>query len=314
MAEATGNLEVRPLSRVTQMNVDGQGNVTSVTYLDAGGVAREQTARIFVIASYTYENVRLLLLSKSDMFPDGLANNSGMVGKYYFGHGIWSVNGILPQGLNKFAGPQGQGIVIDDFNADNFDHTGLGFIRGTYMFAGNQLTPISGANTLAPGTPAWGSGYKDFLRNNFNHVGSISNGASGEILAYDANFLDLDPDVKDDIGLPVIRITHDIYDNEKTAWAYIQGKAEEIMREMGATTVWKGTPFAPSTSTHAQGGTRMGNDPARSVVDQYCRAHEVPNLFIFGGSVHVTATGFNPTENIMALAWRGSDEIIRQLS
>ncbi len=312
-ALATGNLDLRPLSRVMKLNIDDKGNIKSVSYLDAGGVAQEQEADVFVLSSYTYENVRLLLLSTSDMFPNGLANNAGMVGKYYFGHGSWTVNGILPQNLNRYCGPQTQGSVVDDFNADNFDHTGLGFIRGTYMFCGNQLLPIGGASALPPGTPTWGAQYKDFIRKNFNHIGAISAGGSAEVLPYDNNYLDLDPDVKDSMGLPVIRITFDIGDNEKKAWAYIQNKAEELMKDMGATTTWKPTPSAARASTHAEGGTRMGNDPKRSVVDKFGRAHEVPNLFIFGGSTFVTMSGFNPTENLQALAWWGSDEIVRQL-
>ena len=312
-ALATGNFDLRPLSRVVKFNVDDKGNVKSVTYLDAGGTAVDLEARAFVLSSYTYENVRLLLLSTSTLFPKGLSNNAGMVGRYYFPHGNWSVNGIFPQKLNLFTGPVGQATNIDDFNADNFDHTGLGFIRGTYIAARNQLTPIGGAGALPPGTPTWGAAYKDFVRKNFNHIGSLGASGSAEVLPYDANYLDLDPDVKDDLGLPVTRITFDIYDNEKKMYAYVQDRAEEIMKEMGATTTWKPTPSAGRISTHAHGGTRMGNDPKRSVVDKWCRCHEVSNLFIFSGSVHVTTSGFNPTENLQALAWRGSEEIIRQL-
>ena len=253
------------------------------------------------------------MLSASALFPDGLSNNAGMVGKYYFGHGNWSVNGIFPSKLNLFCGPQGQAVNIDDFNADNFDHTGLGFIRGTYICARNQLLPIAGSGNLPPGTPTWGSQYKEFLRQNFNHIGGLGSAGSAEVLPYEANFLDLDPDVKVPLGMPVIRITFDIYDNEKRMYAYLQDRSEELMQEMGATGIWKPTPGAGRASTHAQGGTRMGNDPQRSVVDKYCRCHEVPNLFIFSGSVHATTSGFNPTENIQALAWMGSEEIIRQL-
>ncbi len=113
--------------------------------------------------------------------------------------------------------------------------------------------------------------------------------------------------------MPVTRITFDIGDNEKKMYAFMQDKAEAIMKEMGATGIWKPAAGAGRASTHAQGGTRMGNDPKRNVVDQWCRCHEVPNLFVFSGSVHPTTSAFNPTENIQALAWRGSDEIIRQL-
>ncbi|MFH0941493.1 MAG: GMC oxidoreductase [Chloroflexota bacterium] len=98
----------------------------------------------------------------------------------------------------------------------------------------------------------------------------------------------------------VIRITSDIYDNEKRAWAYLPARAEEIMNEMGATNIWKPTASAARASIHAQGGTRMGDDPKRNVVDKWCAATRCP-----------TGSSYNPTENIQALAWRGSEEIIR---
>lgn len=312
-ALATGNFDLRPLSRVMRLNVDDKGDVKSVTYLDAAGAIQEQEARLFILAAYTYENVRLLLTSTSDLFPRGLSNNAGMVGKYYFSQANWDVNGIFPQKLNLFAGPLAQAVDIDDFNADNFDHSGLGFIRGTHVCARNQLLPIQGSRVLPPGTPAWGQEYKDFIRQNFNRMSGINSAGSGEVLPYDANYLDLDPEVKDPLGMPVIRITFDMYDNEKKMCAFVQDKAEAIMEEMGATNIWKTIPGVSAASNHAQGGTRMGNDPRRSVVDRWCRCHEVPNLFIFSGSVHVTTSGFNPTENIQALAWRGSEEVIRQL-
>jgi len=163
-ALSTGNFDLRPLSRVTKLNVDDAGMVKSVTYLDARGATQEQDADIFILSSYTYENVRLPLLSTSNLFPRGLANNNGMVGKYYFGHGNWAVNGIVPQKLNRYSGPQGQGIAIDDFNADNFSHTGLGFIRGTYLYSSNQWQPLRDTAVLPPDVPTRGAGYKDSLR------------------------------------------------------------------------------------------------------------------------------------------------------
>lgn len=312
-AEQTGKLEIRENSRVMQILSNDHGQVTGVQYLDANGQLQEQPAGMVILSGYVYENSRLLLLSKSKTFANGLANNHGQVGKYYMAHAYVTGYGHFPgKRLNLFSGTVGQGTEMDDLNGDNFDHTGLGFIRGALTSVGNEARPISMAQTLAPGVKGWGTSYRQWLRENANSVGTV--GGQLEILPYEANFLDLDPTKKDPLGMPVVRVTFDFYDNEKRAGQYLVGKMQEIAKAMGATTTWGYPPTPIPINTHAYGGTRMGLDPATSVVNQYSLAHEAPNLAVLGGSTFCSTTGYNPTETIEALAWYAADHIAQNFS
>ncbi|HWE61362.1 MAG TPA: GMC family oxidoreductase [Chloroflexota bacterium] len=308
-AEKTGKLEIRPNSRVMQILADAGGNVTGVQYLDATGQLVEQPASFVILSTYVYENTRMLLLSKSKAFPNGLANNHGQVGKYYLSHSYVSVNGLFPgKQLNLYSGTSGQAVAMDDLNGDHFDHSGLGFIRGSVVFASNGNLPIGTASSLAPGAPGWGSGYKQWLHDNANSVASLF--AQQETLAYESNFLDLDPKVKDPLGVPVVRITYDFGANEHKAGAFMAKKLDALIRAMGASKTWLGFPPIPlPLNSHAYGGTRLGADPATSVVDQYLIAHDVHNLAIMGGSTFPGTTGYNPTETIEATSWRAAEHI-----
>jgi gluconate 2-dehydrogenase alpha chain len=308
-AEQTGMLKIRPNSRVMHILSDNGGNVTGVQYLDASGQMIEQPAGFVILSTYVYENTRMLLLSRSRAFPNGLSNNHGQVGKYYLSHSYVGMNGLFPgKHLNLYSGSSGQATSMDDLNGDHFDHTGLGFIRGSVIFASNGNLPIGTSRTLAPDAPTWGSGYKHWLRDNANSVGNVF--AQQETLAYESNFLDLDPQVKDPLGVPVVRITYDWGKNEYNAGHYMAKKLDKLIRAMGATKTWPSFPPIPiPLNSHAYGGTRLGPDPATSVVDQYCVSHEVHNLAVLGGSTFPGTTGYNPTETIEATAWRAAEHI-----
>jgi gluconate 2-dehydrogenase alpha chain len=133
--------------------------------------------------------------------------------------------------------------------------------------------------------------------------------AQSEFLPYEANYLDLDPTTTDATGMPVIRITYDGYDNEKRLNAYMTDKVTEIMMKAGATQTWAYPFFASPVNTHAYGGTRMGDDPATSVVDGFSLCHDVPNLAVLGGSTFCSTASYNPTQTIQALAWRSAEHI-----
>jgi gluconate 2-dehydrogenase alpha chain len=313
-AEKTGKLEVRPNSRVMKILSESGGKVTGVQYLDSTGQTQEQPASFVIVSTYVYENTRLLLLSPSSAYPNGLSNNHGQVGKNYLSHMYIGVNALFPMRVNPFNGTTGQATAMDDLNGDNFDHSGLGFIRGSVIFASNGTLPIGGSGTLAPGVPGWGSAYKRWLHANANKVGG-SLLAQQETLAYDTNFLDLDPNVKDPQGVPVIRVTYNIYDNEKKAGAFMQNKLTELAKAMGATATWSGIPPIPiPVNSHAYGGTRSGLDPSTSVVDEYLISHEVPNLSVMGGSTFPGTTGYNPTETIEATSWRAAEYIAKNFN
>jgi len=313
-AVATGKLDIRPNSRVMQILTDNGGNASGVKYLDDSGQPQIQPAAVVILSGYVYPNNRLLLLSKSAKFPNGLANNHGQVGKYYLSHSYVGVNGLFSgKRLNIFNGAGGQNAVMDDLNGDNFDHKGLGFIRGATIQAGNGTLPIASSSSIPPNVPGWGSAYKRWLHENAQSVGSVL--AQQETLPYETNYIDLDPTKKDPLGVPVVRLTYDFGVNEKRAGAYMANKMTEILKAMGAVQTWPSFPPIPiPINTHAYGGTRMGDDPSMSVVNKYSLAHEVPNLAILGGSTFCSTTGYNPTETIEALAWYAADNIAQNFN
>jgi gluconate 2-dehydrogenase alpha chain len=301
---ASGNLEIRTGCRVIKINSDG-GAATSVTYIDPAGVQQEQPAGLIILAAYTYEVVRLLLLS-------GI-NKSGMVGKYFMAHHYQITTGFFDnQAMNVSEGPTGANTSIDDLDGDNFDHTGLGFIEGGYIKTlGGNTQAIGGVGSVPAGTPRWGDSYKAAIKQYFNRTTGLL--AHLPALPYDACYLDLDPNVKDALGLPVIRITYRGFDNENKGGTYLQDKMEAVLRQMGASKVSRGpTTFPPSTN-HEVGGARMGNDPSKAVVNKYCQSHELPNLFVASGAVCPTYFGYNPTHTIEALSYWACDYIKAQV-
>jgi gluconate 2-dehydrogenase alpha chain len=312
----TGNLEIRTESRVLRVTTNARGHAGGVDYLDAEGNLSHLDAPIVVLAAYTFENVRLLLLSSSDRFPKGLANRHGQVGKYFAPKQLPRVLGILPgRTVNRFTGPSAQGMLIDDFLSDNFDHAGLGFIGGASLGVIQQSQPISVAkDTLPPDVPSWGRGYKEHLVKNWNRYFAIE--AQPEGLMYEANFLDLDPVARDrsGVGLPVIRITFQQYRNELAVIDYVRQRSVELLKKMGVEKIWTGPTLTGVGSSHDLGGLRMGADEAASVVNADLMTHEVPNLYVMSGAVFPSCPGINPTLTIQAVSWRAADLLAREWS
>jgi gluconate 2-dehydrogenase alpha chain len=213
-------------------------------------------------------------------------------------------------------GPSAQKHTIDDFNGDNFDHSGLGFIRGSQVSIGPadlEAGPIGTAISLnpPPGTPRWGAAYRDFLAKYFARYGAIV--AQTENLAYADQTIDLDPDLRDQYGLPAPRLTYDWRrPNELARVEYLMTKMEGVGRAMGATHVWR-APLGPGApGAHHEGGTRMGSDPKTSVVNRYGQTWDIPNLFVIGSSTFPSMSGFNPTLTIQAVAYMSADAIVNR--
>jgi len=311
LATKTKNLKIYDLAHALSIEVDDQGRASGVLFLKD---KREyfQPAKVVVLAGYTYGNSRMLLLSTSKAYPKGLSNNHGQVGKHYIAHGLGSAGatGWFPgQRLNRYSGSLGQFTAFDDLDADNFDHTGLGFVGGGMCSATMEGKPIGTANTTPPSVPRWGSGWKAWLAEHADTVAGV--GSQLEVLSYVDNFLDLDPGVVDPLGRPVLRITNNFHDNEVRLSDYIQKKMVAWLKSAGAAEVWTAPQGARSLSTHAFGGTRMGDDPNVNVVDRWGMSHEVPNLAILGGSTFPSSAGRNPTETIQATAWRTADHVVQ---
>jgi gluconate 2-dehydrogenase alpha chain len=310
----TKRLTIFDRAQVTRIISDNTGKVAGVQYAREGN-EYFQPAKAVLVGSYTYENVRLLLLSKSKPYPNGLGNNHGQVGKHYFGH--WDaqagagVNALFPMDLNLWYGAiLSQGVVIDEWADDSFDHSGLGFIGGASMTAYMEKHPIAAAASQTFGqAPEWGSKWKAWIHENAGRTASAYIQANS--FPYENTYLDLDPDAKDPLGDPVIRVTSGPKENERRAAIYAQDRMEQWFKAAGAVAVTKGNPAGPRLSTHTYGGTRMGDNPQTSVVDKWGFSHEAPNLGMLGGSVFGTSGARNPTLTIQALSWRAADHLVK---
>ena len=309
-AMATNRLSVITRARVTRIAVGKDGRANGVVYTKD---QREhfQPASVVLLASHVYENIRLLLLSESETYPAGLSNNHGQVGKHYFSHNSrGTVSALFGRDLNTWYGLIAQGVGVDDWADDNFDHSQLGFIGGCCFFVYPEKRPIAAARMPTfDVAPTWGSRWKTFVKENADRW--ISASCQRTTLPYETNYVDLDPSVKDDLGLPVCRITAEFKDNENRLAAFSQERLIEWYRAAGAIAVQR-HPIggAMGTATHVYGGTRMGNDPGTNVVDRWGFSHEVPNLGILGASVMGTSGAHTPTLTLQALAWRTAEHLV----
>jgi len=317
-ADATGNFKLVTGAMCYRVNSDNSGRATGVSYYGPDGSDNTIEAELVIVAPFIYDNTRLLLLSKTEKFPNGLANSSGQVGKHIMAHiGARVFATFDDRHANIFMGPSAQRHSLDDFNADNFDHGGLGFIRGAQISvvpADLEAGPIGTAMSMPPppGTPRWGAAYRDFLAKSFTRYVGIT--AQTENLPYADQTIDLDPNVRDAWGLPVPRMTYDWRrPNERARIDFLFGKLEEIARASGATKVWRAPTGQGAPGAHHEGGTRMGGDPKTSVVNRYGQSWDIPNLFVIGSSTFPTmGSGFNPTLTIQALAYMSADAIVNR--
>jgi gluconate 2-dehydrogenase alpha chain len=313
-AERSANFTLLTGAMVHRVKTDSSGRATGVAFYGIDGSDNDVEADVVILAGFIYDNIRLLLLSKTERHPNGLANASGHVGKHIMTHIFARAFATFDdKRMNMFMGPSAMRHTIDDFNADNFDHKDLGFIRGAQISvqpADLEAGPIGTAMSLAPppGVPRWGAAYRDFLSHAYTRYIGIN--AQTEHLPYASNMIDLDPNVKDMFGLPAPRMTYDWRaPNEQKRVAFMAQKVQEIGRAAGASRVWIG-PLSPgSPGAHHQGGLRMGSNPGESVVNKYGQTWDIPNLFVVGSATHPTMAGFNPTLTIQALAYMTGDAI-----
>jgi gluconate 2-dehydrogenase alpha chain len=306
----TKNLTIFDLAHVTRIAADANGRVTGVNYL-RNGEEFFQPAKVVLLAGYTYENSRVLLLSKSAAYRNGLSNNHGQVGRHFFAHYQTGVTALFPFDVNVWYGLPAQGIAVDDFADDAYDHTGLGFVGGTSLHVRAERHAIEAAAMETYGNaPGWGSAWKKFVRENAARVANSYLQTS--TFPYETCYLDLDPQVKDPLGDPVCRITTGgRKQNEETALRYAEKKMEQWYREAGATSVDAPDPGVPALTTHAYGGTRMGDNRETNVVDRWGFSYEAPNLGVLGASVMGTSGARNPTLTAQALAWRTADHLVK---
>jgi gluconate 2-dehydrogenase alpha chain len=313
-ALATGNLDLRTHCRVIRIGTDENGRANGAEYVDPLGNRRFQRARTVILSAYAFENLRLLFLSGDAKHPNGLGNNGGQSGKHFMTKMFAHVDGYVPNVIfNRHTGPAAQGLVLDDFFTTGFDSLRHGFIGGATLGAEQQFLPIQiSKESLPPDVRRWGKPYKDHLRQ-WQHFGVVR--IQPDTLSYTSNFVDLDPHHRDrsGLGLPVLRITYDLRENEHRLADWMEGKAEEILREMGATKTWRGDRFTGVGSSHDFGFTRMGEDPGQTVVNPELRVHDTPGLYVFSGSAFPTCPGINPTLTLLALVYRAAERLIERL-
>ncbi|SNX70193.1 choline dehydrogenase-like flavoprotein [Cereibacter ovatus] len=299
--EATGLLEVRDHCHALKIDHDAGGRATGVTYVDKAGNQVTQKARIVCVAGNSIESPRLLLNSASDMFPQGLANSSGQVGRNYMRHVTGSVYGIFDKPVRMWRGTTMAGIVQDEAHHD----PARGFVGGYELETLSLGIPFMAA-FLDPG--GWGREFTTALDSYENMAGLW---IVGEDMPQETNRITLNHAVKDRFGQPVpdVHFTDHPNDVAMRNHAYQQGKA--IYEAMGAT---RTLPTPPYPSTHNLGTNRMSDDPRLGVVNRWGRTHDVENLYISDGSQFTTGAAENPTLTIVALAIRQADHIAGEIA
>ncbi|MBI4192355.1 MAG: GMC family oxidoreductase, partial [Betaproteobacteria bacterium] len=295
------NFVLRPLANVTRVNLDSdKKRAVSVTYVDARGRKMEQPAELVILTSYTFNNTRLMLLSGIGK-PYDPVSNQGVVGRNYSYQTGGNIRSFFEDKVfNRFMGRGGIGTLIDEFNGDNFDHAGLGFIGGAHVgvaLSSGAGRPIS-SHPVPPGTPRWGSGWKKAVAQYYDR--SLVIRVSGACQSYRTHYLDLDPTYRDANGLPLIRMTFDWHENERKLSAYVTNKAAEIAKAIGPSRMGVHPctgkySIVPYQRTHNIGGAVLGADPATSAVNTSLQAGDGPPVFVGGGSAFPQTGAHGPT-------------------
>lgn len=303
VAQQTGRCEIRTRSYAFRVEMDRHGPARGVTYFDAQGRHHLQKARAVILSANGAETPRLLLLSHSSRFPDGLANSSGLVGKHLMVNAHAMVMATFDHPLNDYTSAAVSRVLHDFYEID----PKLGFYGGGGLDARFGRTPIAFAlGSAPPSIPRWGKAYKDWLETYARSMYVMCHATS---LPVEDNSFSLDPDLEDAWGLPALRMTYkDHPDDLKTA-KYLQDRALELVAQTPATQVWPAPVQEQTHAVHLLGTCRMGNDPKTSVINADHRTHDIPNLFLCDGSSFVTSGRGQPTMTIEALAFRAADKI-----
>lgn len=321
-AVATGRCEIRTNAMVQRLVSDTKGRIVSAEYLAADGKPQQVTAKLFVVACQAIETARLLLLSTGAKHPRGLANGSGQVGRNLLFAGGGAGSGRLKYedlptqtaaALKQF-GPFVNRALQDWYLIDD-PELGPRAKGGTIDFVHLHPNPIARASRQIwgpDGRLVWGKPLKRHLEAHFREGQYLKVEAFCDWMPVDDCRVTLDPSMKDKWGLPVARVRTGFHvQNLKIGW-YLAAKAAEVLRAMGADAVVSFASGSPALNLLA-GTCRFGTDPATSVLDPDCRAHEVDNLFVADGSFMPTGGSVPYTWTIYANALRVADKIVEQL-
>jgi len=300
----TGNCELRTQCMVKEILTDDRGRARGVTYFDERSHLQEQLSDIVVVSGCATESARLLLNSKSKLFPEGLGNRYDQVGRNLQGHHYTGAVGYFDFDTYDDIGP-GATIAISDYNH------GTPGLKGGGMLANEFIRlPIHMVDRMPEKTPRWGLGHKQAMRE-WHKRSIVIVGPTQQIPMADAR-VTLDPVVRDKWGLPVVRISGNVHPHTFEIGEVQAHRAEAWLKEAGAvsTSLMAGKPELVSAGQHQAGTCRMGADPKASVVNRDCQLHDMDNVFVIDSSVHVTNGGFNPALTIMTIAYYASASLV----
>ncbi len=314
-ALATGNLDLKTQCRVIEILTDSQGHANGVRYLDANGNPQVQPGRCVILGAYVWENLRLMFLSGTTSHHlGGLGNSHEQLGRNVMTKMFGQVLAHFPgKFFNRHCANASQSMIMEDYLYPDFPAHKHGFLGGATLSAEPQFLPLSiSRESLPPDVPRWGARYKEHLQS-WQQWGVLR--IQPDTLPYTQNFVDLDPHHRDRSGwgMPVVRITYDMRENEQRLSVWMEDKCEEILKAMGGQTPWRGPRFTGVGSCHDLGGIRMGEDPQSSVVDPNLEVHDTRGLFVFSGGVYPSCPGINPTLTMMALCRRACIDLIGRL-
>ncbi|HET7772841.1 MAG TPA: GMC family oxidoreductase [Burkholderiaceae bacterium] len=313
------NFELRLQCHVTHIEYDRAARrAVAVHYVDrVSGQTYRQPAEVIVLSAFTMTNTRLLLLSKIGAAYDP-ERRRGVVGRNFCHQTNSNVFVFMKdRWINPFLASGSSQTVIDEFNNDNFDHSGLGFFGGGYISGYISNGRPLETRFLPPGTPQWGTAWKRANADWYAHAFPLL--VHGSCYSHPDNYLSLDPTYTDRFGQPLLRVTFDFRENELRMSKYVTQRAHEIAVATGgvvAPAVPRKGPYDVRVyqTTHVVGGTAMGADPGTSVVSPHLQHWDAKNLFVVGASTYPQNSGYNPTGPLAALALRLGDDLNRYLA
>jgi choline dehydrogenase-like flavoprotein len=300
--------ELRVRSRVSRILVDGKRAV-GLEYVDESGTARALRAGSVILCANGIGTPRLLLMSKSDDFPDGLANSSGVVGKRLMMHPYGAVVGVFEDEMDTSVGPLGQQIQCMEFYESDASR---GFVRGAKW----GLQPSGSAQNVLRSYPwnverddAYFENFHNTIRRRYDHSPLWT--IIAEDLPVESNEVRLSPTLVDGDGLPGVEVHYVADDNSRTLLDFHTARAADAMRAAGAVHTISDS-VVRSSGWHLMGTTVMGDDPGTSVTDRYGRTHDIADLYVFDSSTWVTSGGLNPMATQAALALWSSDHLLEE--
>lgn len=312
------NVTVRSRSAARRIvcEAGAKGQAKGVSYVDEHGEEIFQPAELVILSSWTLNNNRLLLLSNIGTAYDPVARK-GTLGRHLTHQVSTGAAGFFDKPLNRFMGAGAAGMMLSDYDADNFSHDNLNFLRGgKFMVLPSGARPIANFGVLPPSVEAgWGAAWKKASIQWYDRVGTVI--FEGEHLSYTGNFMDLDPTYKDHFGDPLLRFTLNWRENERNMSDFSDAKAIEMLRAMGAKETTgparlQNYDCTRYQATHIQGGTTTGKSPEESVLNPWQQHWGVSNLFVLGASTFPQNASGNPTLTILAQTLRVADAIVER--